>query len=180
MQIHGAHPDPIRHTQELFRSVGFAHIARASQADYEAHLLENKRFLVISSPALVEVANLRFFDNPEPRRVIGQGPNGEEITMGGGRVFNWSNRMGRIHPNFPLDETVLRSIASEGPNQGFPIGIVTEEAHRVEQVRALGTSRKADFCEHITLPNGDEIRLYAGTRHLPDLTDLVMPDPRRN
>lgn len=144
----------------LFRYVGFSHLKQPTEQDFERHLTSNRKVLTIHGEVLAEIGNIEFYDEPTGDKVLEPG------IIEGTRRFRWNHRFIQLPPDVSINEDIIYALANDGFNNGFPIGLITDEPERKKQIENLGTLTEGEFSKIIRSESG-EFRIYEIFRELP-------------
>jgi len=144
----------------LFRYVGFSHLKQPTEQDFEKHLTSNRKVLALHGEVLAEIGNIEFYDEPTGDKVLEPG------IIEGARRFRWGHRFIQLPYDQPVDQNIVYALANDGFNNGFPIGLITDEPERRRQIENLGTLTEGEFSKIIKVGDG-ELRLYKISKELP-------------
>ena len=144
----------------IFKSLGFSHFGSGKQGDFEAHLSTNNQFVVLKNDLMIVISGLHFYDDPAMRGALAGKPEQD-------RRFLWTNQdLYSRMSGMELNVETLTKLTRAGVISAAPIGIVTEDPARVEQLLKLGEVRSTEFCKEVDIPTIGTFRIYTGIRQI--------------
>ncbi len=142
----------------LFRYLGFSHVGKPTDREFEEHLVGNRKVIAIRGNMACELGGIEFYDDPSGDKAVG------DIVIKG-RKFRWRQRL-LDFGGYPIDKRIINAISQDGFYSGWPIGVITDDTERQNQLRLLGEARQDKFCK-VVENQSNELRVYDPSPELP-------------
>ncbi|MCM2325974.1 MAG: hypothetical protein NDI94_05925, partial [Candidatus Woesearchaeota archaeon] len=138
-------------SSNLISDAGLPFRTKEELAPFEEHFSLNKQILVIVGNTVVFYYNINYVDAPQ-----------EEISFTSERRFSWSRPQSvfQLPSDKPLSEDILIQVINNPFCGGFPVGIVTDNPQKIEELLKLGAVSADQYSTVVSLKTGEKVHIY--------------------